>query len=316
MKYPIPKRERVTYPTVSVLDHGEMQLMDFMGDDLAIVEAARVSVKEAKKVSDDETLLRYLMRHRHWTPYEMVEIKVRMKMPIFVARQFIRHRTANVNEISARYAPLPTEFYVPKAEDINWQAPKNKQGRSDKGPEPALAEKMQEAWTKMSENAFYHYSLLLGQTIEDNDGWSCEEAQTIADNDGVARELARINLPLSTYTEWIWKCDLRNIFNFLSLRKDGHAQKEIRVYADVMGDIVESLCPLAYNAFNDYIFNAISFSAPEIKVLRAMMDRVEYPRGLEPMTAKLHGEGLSQREVAELAAKIQRVMNIEPEQKL
>lgn len=297
--YPIPKREKIEYPTIKLLDHGELQLIDFMGDDGAVVEAARVSTKKAEKVSDDRTLLRFLMRHRHWTPFEMVEVKVRMKMPIFVARQFIRHRTASVNEISARYAPLPNEFYIPNAWDINWQAPKNKQGRADTGPDKLLAENMQEAWEAQSMSAFHLYNLLLGEAIEDNEHWGCEEGEVIAANGGVARELARINLPLSTYTEWIWKCDLRNVFNFLSLRKDSHAQKEIRVYADALGEIVQALCPTAYEAFEDYIFNAIVFSAPELELLRNLLSA-------EVKTSNK----LSSREQDEFKAKIARVMEV------
>jgi thymidylate synthase (FAD) len=305
--YPIAKREPVVYPTIQLLDHGEVQLIDFMGDDEAILEAARVSVKNAKQISDKRTLLRYLMRHRHWTPFEMVSIKVRKKMPIFVARQFVRHRTAKINEVSARYGELPEEFYIPEKWNINWQAEKNKQGRSTGGPDPLLAEEMQEAWDGQAMDAFRLYHLLLGKE-EVNDRFNAKEMSQISENGGVARELARINLPLSTYTEWVWKCDLRNIFNFLSLRRDPHAQMEIRVYADALGDIVEALCPMAYEAWLDYSFNAITFSAPELLMLQSLVDIGAVNRAIGLPAGGLGGAGMSSREVEEFQQKLRKLL--------
>jgi thymidylate synthase (FAD) len=240
-----------------VLDHGFVRLIDYMGDEPAVLQAARVSYgKGTKQSSEDRGLLRYLMRHRHTTPFEMAEIKLHVKLPVFVARQWIRHRTANVNEYSARYSILEREFYVPKLEDILQQSTTNKQGRGGD-----LTEKdrlyIQNQMQLSADRDFDLYEML---THDEDDG----EDQGL----NVARELARINLPLSTYTEWYWKVDLHNLLHFLSLRADPHAQKEIRDYADVMLKIVRQWVPNIYDAFTDYRIDARSFSGPEMAILR------------------------------------------------
>jgi thymidylate synthase (FAD) len=242
-----------------VLDHGFVRLIDYMGDEPAVLQAARVSYgKGTKQSSEDRGLLRYLMRHRHTTPFEMAEIKLHVKLPIFVARQWIRHRTASVNEYSARYSILEREFYVPKLEDILQQSTTNKQGRGGD-----LNEKdrryIQNQMQLSADRDFDLYEMLTRDGDEEDDGLN------------VARELARINLPLSTYTEWYWKVDLHNLLHFLSLRADPHAQKEIRDYADVMLKIVRQWVPNIYDAFMDYRMDAQSFSGPEMAILRRVL---------------------------------------------
>lgn len=234
---------------IRVLDHGYVRLVDVMGDDLAIEEAARISYDggRGRKVSDRRALLRYLFRHRHTSPYEMAEIKIGMKLPIFVARQIIRHRTANVNEMSGRYSELPAEFYVPDNAHLAYQSADNKQGRSKLFPREE-AEQLREQMRGEASEAFATYSQFL-------------EAD-------MAKELARINLPLGTYTEWYWKIDLRNLFHFLGLRLDKHAQYEVRVYAEALWTIVQDWCPLAAEAFVDYELEAEAFSRMDLAMLR------------------------------------------------
>lgn len=236
-----------------VLDHGFVRLIDYMGDEAAVVQAARVSYGAGtKQTSEDRGLIRYLMRHRHSTPFEMAEIKLHCKLPIFVARQWIRHRTANVNEYSARYSILDREFYIPKAEDIKPQAVDNKQGRAGEfSREDALD--MQRIMQQSAESSFDDYDVL----VKDDGGVP-----------GVARELSRIVLPASTYTQWYWKVDLHNLLHFLSLRADPHAQKEIRVYADQILRIVQFWMPNVYDAFMDYRMQARTFSGQEMAILR------------------------------------------------
>ena len=248
-----------------VLDHGFIRLIDYMGDEPAVVQAARVSYgKGTKQSSEDRGLLRYLMRHRHSTPLEMCEIKLHVKLPVFVARQWIRHRTANVNEYSARYSILEREFYVPKLDDIQQQSTTNKQGRAG-----ALTEKdrlyIQSQMQQSAERDFDLYDTL---TFNEED----ENARDPGFN--VARELARINLPLSTYTEWYWKVDLHNLLHFLSLRADPHAQMEIRAYADVMLRMVQLWVPDIYEAFIDYRMEAHTFSRQEMAILRRTMANI------------------------------------------
>ena len=239
-----------------VLDHGFIRLIDYMGNEAAVVQAARVSYgKGTKKSSEDRGLLRYLMRHRHTTPFEMCEIKLHVKLPIFVARQWIRHRTANVNEASGRYSILSREFYVPKLDDIQQQSKTNKQGR-----ENPLSDRdrktVQDDLATGANAAFDLYDVLIN---DEEDGFN------------VARELARINLPLSTYTEWYWKVDLHNLLHFLSLRADPHAQMEIRAYADEMLRLVRFWVPNIYDAFVDYRLEAHTFSRQEMDILRKMV---------------------------------------------
>lgn len=232
----------------NVLDDGYVQLAGWMGDDKAIVDAARISIagEKVKPIQEDVGLIRYLMRHRHSTPFEMVEFKFRVKMPIFVARQWVRHRTASINELSARYSVLPSEFYVPDVEHIQTQAKKNKQGRS--GNVIAEAPTIRQSMADSASEAHHDYNSWIDK--------------------GVARELARINLPLSTYTEWIWKIDLHNLFHFLSLRLNPHSQFEIRVYAEAMAEMVKMIVPIAWQAFEDFRLNSITLSSDELAALR------------------------------------------------
>lgn len=264
-----------------VLDHGFVRLIDYMGSDDAIVQAARVSYGEGtKKLQEDRGLIRYLMRHQHTTPFEMVEFKFHVKLPIFVARQWIRHRSANVNEYSGRYSIMKEEFYVPPDEDIQKQSKSNKQGRAGELPEE-LRHRFIEYLQQSQKDAYGRYSEFIGE--------------------GLARELARINLPLSLYTEWYWKIDLHNLFHFLHLRTDRHAQKEIRDYAIIMADMVRTVCPLAYEAFEDYSLNSISFSGPELSIMREQLAGVI--SDIELLVTK----GLSKREATELVDKLGRI---------
>lgn len=229
---------------IECLDHGFVRLVDHMGGDDAIVQAARVSYgKGTKKVSQDRGLIRYLMRHRHTTPFEMVEFKFHCKMPIFVARQWVRHRTANINEYSLRYSEASDEFYIPRSQDILFQSATNKQGRSIDDVPAELKEKVQKYFRDISKLTYDAYQ-------------DMNEA-------GIARELARGILPVNIYTEWYWKNDLHNIFHFLHLRMDSHAQYEIRVFADAMAEYVRRVAPIAYEAFEDYIVKGLRFSGVE-----------------------------------------------------
>lgn len=255
---------------INVLDHGFVELMDVMGNDQAIVDAARVSIagENVKATTKNEGLIRYLMSHRHNTPFEMVEFKFRTKMPIFVARQWVRHRTANINEMSARYSELPHEFYEPSPENVNAQASKNKQGRSDEVVEsaPNISAHMREAARLQFD--YYQYYL----------------------DKGVARELARINLPLSTYTQWIWKIDLHNLFHFLSLRLDAHAQYEIRVFAEAIAEFVKLVVPIAWEAFEDFNLNAMHLSGPEVEAFRGMLGPLDLKQKIYPVSLKTKRE--------------------------
>ncbi|MDO5605895.1 MAG: FAD-dependent thymidylate synthase [Paracoccus sp. (in: a-proteobacteria)] len=247
--------ERHLHLAHEVLDHGLIRVIDYMGDDAAIVQAARVSYgRGTKSVSNDEGLIRYLMRHWHSTPFEMCEVKFHVKLPIFVARQWIRHRTANVNEYSARYSILDREFYIPAPEHLAAQSEVNNQGRGEvlQGAEAArVLDLLREDATR----AFDHYEDML--TPDDAAG-----------KKGLARELARMNLPANVYTQWYWKTDLHNLFHFLRLRADPHAQYEIRAYAEKMGEIVRDWVPFAWRAFEDYQLGAVHMSAQAVAVLK------------------------------------------------
>jgi thymidylate synthase (FAD) len=235
-----------------VLDHGFVRVVDYMGDDAAIVQAARVSYgRGTKAVSDDAGLIRYLMRHWHSTPFEMCEVKFHVKLPVFVARQWIRHRTANVNEYSARYSVLDREFYIPAPEQLAAQSTVNNQGRGAVlgGKEAA---RVLDLLKRDSQQAYDSYEDML----------STEGQQ------GLARELARMNLPMNIYTQWYWKVDLHNLFHFLRLRADVHAQYEIRVYAELMGSIVADWVPLAWAAFADYRLGGVNLSGKAVAVLK------------------------------------------------
>jgi len=268
-----------------VLDHGFVRVIDYMGDDAAVVQAARVSYGAGtKNVSDDRGLIRYLMRHQHTSPLEMGEIKLHVKLPIFVARQWIRHRTANVNELSARYSILSREFYIPELGRIAEQSQTNKQG-SGAAIAKVNADIMRQELIDHSESAADLYELLLN---ENDDG-----ERTFADRPQLARELARLSLTLNTYTEWYWKVDLHNLLNFLRLRKDGHAQSEIRDYADVIFEMVKGWVPLCAEAFEDYRLNAVLLSKQERDAVAVIL------QGKVPKV-----QGLSAREQAEFEQKL------------
>ena len=245
--------EKVLFEAIPVLDHGFIRVIDYMGDDTSIVQAARVSYgKGTKKVSTDSGLIKYLMRHWHSTPFEMCEIKYHVKLPIFIARQWIRHRTANVNEYSARYSILDKEFYLPSTEHLAAQSKNNRQGRENI-IEGNQAKKVLSLLKKDAEQTYDNYEMMLNERY---DGSIINEKET-----GLARELARMNLTLNTYTQWYWKTDLLNLMNFLKLRADRHAQYEIRAYADVMLDTLKKWVPVTFDAFMDYRVGATEVSA-------------------------------------------------------
>ena len=247
-----PGMEALLYTAHPVLDHGFVRVVDYMGDDGAIVQAARVSYgRGTRAVSTDEGLIRYLMRHWHSTPFEMCEIKLHVKLPLFVARQWIRHRTANVNEISARYSILDREFYLPAPEHLSAQSASNRQGRGAV-LEGAEAARVLDILRDDAMRAYDNYEAMLSQ-----DG-----------QQGLARELARMNLPANVYTQWYWKVDLQNLFHFLRLRADAHAQYEIRAYADTLCHIVKDWVPAAYAAFEDYRLGGVQLSAKGVAVLK------------------------------------------------
>ncbi len=250
-----PGMEAHLYKAAPVLDHGFVRVIDYMGDDAAICQAARVSYgKGTKSVSNDEGLIRYLMRHWHSTPFEMCEVKLHVKLPVFVARQWIRHRTANVNEYSARYSILDREFYIPRAEDLAAQSVVNNQGRGAalSGEEAA---RVLHYLKDDASRCYDHYEEMISQ-----DG-----------QQGLARELARMNLPANVYTQWYWKVDLHNLFHFLRLRADAHAQYEIRVYAEAICGMVRDWVPAAYAAFEDYRMGGATLSGKALDCLRRML---------------------------------------------
>ena len=280
-----PALEEILYQATPVLDHGFVRVIDYMGDDGAIVQAARVSYgRGTRKVSEDKGLIAYLMRHRHTTPFEMCEIKYHIKLPIFVARQWIRHRTANVNEYSARYSILDKEFYMPAADQLASQSNDNRQGRGNvlEGDEAA---RVLDLLRDDANRSYDHYAEMLN---ENPDG-----SQRDPERDGLARELARMNLSLNYYTQWYWKTDLHNLLRFLSLRADSHAQYEIRVYADVMLETLERWVPLAYAAFMEYEHGGVRLSATALEVVKRM---------IAGETIEQENSNLSKREWRELIA--------------
>ncbi|MEP3845300.1 MAG: FAD-dependent thymidylate synthase [Paracoccaceae bacterium] len=265
-----PGMEKHLYSAHQVLDHGFVRVIDYMGDDAAICQAARVSYGSGtKSVSNDEGLIRYLMRHWHSTPFEMCEVKLHVKLPVFVARQWIRHRTANVNEYSARYSILDREFYIPAPENLNAQSVINNQGRGDvlEGEEAA---RVLEILKSDSTRCYDNY-----QQMIDDDG-----------QNGLARELARMNLPSNIYTQWYWKVDLHNLFHFLRLRADAHAQYEIRVYADAMCKIVADWVPFAYRAFEDYRLGAVTLSSQMVICVQRMLRGEEVTQENSGLTSR------------------------------
>jgi thymidylate synthase (FAD) len=283
----VPALEEVLFQVLPVLDHGFVRVVDYMGDDAAIVQAARVSYgKGTKRVNEDRGLIRYLMRHHHTTPFEMCELKLHCKLPIFVARQWIRHRTANVNEYSGRYSILDREFYLPPADALCVQSTGNRQGRGA-SLEAERAAAVLQLLKDDATRCYDHYQELLN---EDEAGRTLRPGEP-----SLARELARINLTLGFYTQWYWKIDLHNLLHFLLLRGDAHAQEEIRVYAQAIGDVAQRWVPLAWEAFVDYRLEAMTLSRAEGEVVRAML------AGERPDLAAL---GLSKREQDELRAKL------------
>ncbi len=280
----VPALEAMLYHAVPILDHGFVRVIDYMGDDAAIVQAARVSYgRGTRRVQEDAGLIRYLMRHRHSTPFEMCEIKFHVKLPIFVARQWIRHRTASVNEYSARYSILDKEFYIPSPDHLAAQSVSNRQGRGAvlDGEEAAAVLSLLRG---DAEQTYTHYAHML------NEGEDADPARR-----GLARELARMNLTLNTYTQWYWKTNLHNLFHFLSLRADAHAQYEIRVYADAMMAMVDSWVPAAAAAFRDYRLGAVTLSAQMLAVLR---------RRLAGEAVTQETSGLSKREWTEFRQQV------------
>lgn len=271
---------------VPVLGLGFVQPIDYMGNDIDVVQAARVSYgPSTRKVHDDRGLLRYLMRHKHTTPFEMCEVKFRCKMPIFVARQWIRHRTANVNEMSLRYTEAPDEFYVPALEHVTLQSTTNRQGR-DGEAEVSLEvrERVQALMKSRQELLFADYQELAGKL-------------------GIARELARTLLPVSLYTQWIWKIDLHNLMHFLHLRMDSHAQVEIRLFANAMADFIKAWVPLSWEAFVDYRQEALPLTRLEAQAVALMM------RGKTAEEAA-ESSGLTGRELQEFLGKATRLQEL------
>ena len=280
-----PALEEILYQPLDVLDHGFVRVVDYMGDDSAVVQAARVSYgRGTRRISEDRGLIRYLLRHRHTTPFEMCDIKYHVKLPIFVARQWIRHRTANVNEYSARYSILDNEFYVPATEDLAAQSRANRQGRGDTLA-GAEAERVFRLLREDAERAYAHYTEMLN---EDAAGEPIDESRL-----GLARELARMNLSLNFYTQWYWKIDLYNLMHFLGLRADPHAQYEIRAYAETMLDTLRRWVPHTFEAFMDYQMGGANLSAAGLELVKRM---------IAGETIAQPDSGLSKREWRELMA--------------
>jgi len=258
-----PELEKILYEAIPILDHGFIRVVDYMGNDTSIVQAARVSYgKGTKKVSTDSGLIKYLMRHWHSTPFEMCEIKYHVKLPIFIARQWIRHRTANVNEYSARYSILDKEFYLPATEHLAAQSQSNRQGRGDI-LEGEQAKKVLDLLKGDAEQTYNNYEMMLNERY---DGSVIDENSI-----GLARELARMNLTLNTYTQWYWKTDLLNLMNFLRLRADLHAQYEIRTYAEAMLDTLKKWVPITYDAFMDYRVGGTEVSAKGKSIIQKLI---------------------------------------------
>ncbi|MBC9179815.1 FAD-dependent thymidylate synthase [Pseudoroseomonas ludipueritiae] len=279
----VPALEAMLFEPIPLLDHGFIRVIDYMGDDSAVVQAARVSYgRGTKAVSEDRGLIRYLMRHWHSTPFEMCEIKFHVKLPIFVARQWIRHRMANVNEYSARYSVMDREFYIPAPDQLAAQSSSNRQGRGEVlGGEDAA--RVMDLLRQDATTAYDHYIEMLN---EDESGAALDPSRQ-----GLARELARMNLTLNTYTQWYWKTDLHNLMNFLRLRADAHAQYEIRVYAEAMLQVLEAWVPAVAEAFRDYRLGAVTLSAQMLDITRRMLAGEAVDQA---------GSGLSKREWREL----------------
>lgn len=275
--------EEILYEPIPVLDHGFIRVVDYMGDDGAVVQAARVSYgRGTRKVSEDRALIGYLMRHRHSTPFEMCEIKFHIKLPLFVARQWIRHRTANVNEYSARYSILDKEFYIPAPSQLAAQSSVNRQGRGD----VLQGEEARTVLDLLRQDAIHSYDRYL-YLLNEAEG----ERPHDPTRQGLARELARMSLSLNFYTQWYWKIDLHNLLHFLSLRADPHAQYEIRAYAEAMLQAVKRWVPLCYDAFTQYRLHAVSFSQNALMLIRRLLNGEEISQ---------EDSGLGQREWREV----------------
>lgn len=259
-----PSLENVLYDTIPVLDHGFVRVIDYMGNDSSIVQAARVSYGQGtKKTSEDVGLIRYLMRHRHTTPFEMCELKLHIKLPIFVARQWIRHRTASVNEYSGRYSIMSNEFYIPLNTDISGQSEINNQGRSNDCLPKEQSERVKQILIDDATTCYNHYTSLLNT---DSSGNIIDPTLP-----SVSRELARMNLTVNYYTEWYWKINLHNLLRFLSLRSDSHAQKEIVYYATVILDLVKLWVPHTYDAFVEYNLESRTLSKTGMIIVKEML---------------------------------------------
>jgi len=277
-----PQADAIVDKEFKCLNAGFVRLVDYMGGDESIVQAARVSYgKGTKTVNEDRGLIRYLMRHMHTTPFEMVELKFHVKLPIFVARQWIRHRTANVNEYSGRYSVMKDEFYAPEHAAIHFQSLGNKQGRGDEEVPPELRQRVLDILASSQQQLYKEYESMLESDI--------------------ARELARINLPLSLYTEWYWKIDLHNLFHFLRLRIDPHAQHEIRVYGEAMAEVTKIVAPMAWEAFEDYVLKSEKFSRLEMNVIAEHLSTQSITKEY------LESKGLGKREAEEFLEKLKKL---------
>lgn len=267
----VEEAEKILDKEYPVLDKGFVRLVDYMGSDERIVQSARVSYGSGtKSFREDKGLINYLLRNDHTSPFEQVNFTFHTKMPIFVARQWVRHRTARINEISGRYSVMKNEFYIPAPDDVAFQSTDNKQGRSTEAIPEELIEKVRTQMADEQERIYQGYTAML--------------------DENVARELARVNLPLSMYTEWYWQIDLHNLFHFLKLRMDAHAQKEIRVYAEIMRDLTAKVCPIAIEAFENHIQGSVRFSAKELDALNTVLAGGENPlkgKNLERFEAKI-----------------------------
>ena len=290
----VPEADRLIGVQHPVLTHGFVVLVDYMGDDSSIVQAARVSYGQGtKSVRDDRGLVRYLMRHRHTTPFEMVEYKFLVRLPIFVARQWVRHRSASINEYSARYSIVPDEFELPPAEEVRHQSTRNRQGRGE--PLPAeVVDRFRSDLDSVSKEAYAAYSRALAA--------------------GVARETARLLLPVAYYTQWYWKVDLHNLFHFLSLRLDPHSQEEIRLYAAEVAKLARVVCPVAFEAFEEFQVEGLTLGKRERRAMRALLDGKTPTAACEvaglPLTRE-DGKPMSTGEGVEFLEKLDRIRELE-----
>ena len=278
-----PELEKKLYTPIEVLDHGFIRVVDYMGDDSSIVQAARVSYgRGTKKSLQDKGLINYLLRHRHTTPFEMCDIKFHIKLPIFVARQWIRHRTASVNEYSARYSILGSEFYLPERQNLAQQSQTNKQGRAHEVVPDDVADRVLKTLADDAENCYDHYVKMMNE----------DEAGNVIDenNIGITRELARMNLTLNYYTEWYWKINLHNLMHFVALRADPHAQYEIRVYAEAMLDILKAWVPYTFEAFEEHMLKGARFSGKGVEAIRKMINGEKIDQESSGMNKREWGE--------------------------